>query len=37
MVSRAMTLPPMAACTGISNICRGMFSLSFSQIFRARG
>ena len=34
---RAMILPPMAACTGISNWALGIFSFSFSQILRARG
>ena len=33
-VSRAMILPPMAACTGISNRVRGMLSRSFSQMRR---
>ena len=36
-VSRAMTLPPMAAWMGISKSWRGMFSFSFSQSLRARG
>ena len=36
-VSRAMTRPPMAAWTGTSNSCRGMFSFSFSHSRRARG
>ena len=33
---RAGMMPPIAACTGISNIWRGIFSFSFSQILRAR-
>ena len=33
-VSRAMTLPPIAAWIGTSNICRGISSLSFSVIRR---
>ena len=36
-VSRAMILPPMQACTGTSKSWRGIFSLSFSTIFRALG
>ena len=36
-VSRAITLPPMAAWIGTSNICRGMCSLSFSTMALARG
>ncbi|MNU02397.1 hypothetical protein D3C72_2460890 [compost metagenome] len=36
IVSRAMTLPPMAAWIGILNMCRGIRSLSFSHMSRPR-
>jgi hypothetical protein len=36
IVSRAITRDPIAACTGTSNICRGISSRSFSTSARPR-